>query len=101
MFQKLNASEPIKIRTYKGQAELDYSLWTRDSVLLFEAKQVKKGDPNYHLDIGWHKFAYAATRFLNYQNLNVYPVYFLRIKDKVFLFLFPKFGFYIGWYNSK
>jgi hypothetical protein len=54
-FQKLNTPELIKIITYKGQAELDYTLWTRDSVLLLEAKQVKKGDPKYHLDIGWHK----------------------------------------------
>ena len=92
-FQKTN-SEKEKIRTYRGQVELDYTIWTKNSVFLFEAKQVKQGSLEYYLDIGWHKFAYAGVRFLNYQNLAVYPVYFLRLKNTVFLFVFPRLCFY-------
>jgi|GEM_PF-2113149 len=43
---------------------------------------------------GIHKFAYACARFIEYRNLNIYPVYFLRMIDKVMLFIFPKFSFY-------
>jgi hypothetical protein len=70
-FQKANSQELQKIRTYRGQAELDYTIWTRNSVFLFEAKQVKQGSVEYYLDTAWHKFAYAGVRFLNYQNLDV------------------------------
>jgi hypothetical protein len=93
-FQKANSQELQKIRTYRGQAELDYTIWTRNSVFLFEAKQVKHGTIEYYLDIGWHKFAYAGVRFLNYQNLDVYPIYFLRLKHRVFLFVFPHLNFH-------
>jgi hypothetical protein len=93
-FQKANSMQLQKIRSYKGQAELDYTIWTRNSVFLFEAKQVKQGNIEYYLDIGWHKFAFAAARFLNYSQLDIYPVYFLRAKSKVFVFVFPKFNFY-------
>ena len=31
---------------------------------------------------------------LNYSHLDIYPVYFLRAKGKVFVFVFPKFNFY-------
>ena len=83
-----------RIKTYTGQAELDYTIWTRNSVFLFEAKQIKQGSIEYYLDIGWHKFAYAGVMFLNYQNLDVYSVYFLRLGRRVFLFVFPHLAFY-------
>ena len=93
-FRKADSIQLQKIRSYRGQAELDYTIWTKNSVFLFEAKQVKQGNIEYYLDIGWHKFAYAAVRFLNYPELNIYPVYFLRSKNKVFVFVFPRFCFY-------
>jgi hypothetical protein len=84
----------VKIRTYTGQAELDYTLWTSDWVFLFEAKKAGTEGVKRYLDIGWHKFAYAATRFLNYAGLKIYPVYFLRNPKQVFLFVFPQFNFH-------
>ncbi len=86
-------SQILKIFTYKGQAELDYTIWTRNAVLLFEAKKI---DAESNLDIGWHKFAFPAIRFLNYQNLNIYPIYFLRWSDRIILFVFPKFRSHDG-----
>lgn len=83
------------IYEYKGQADLDYSLWTEDSAFLFEGKkkEIAKNIQSY-INIGWHKFAYACARFKEYRNLNIYPVYFLRTIDKVLLFMFPRFSFY-------
>ena len=94
-FQRKDTNEKILIYEYKGQADLDYSLWTEDSVFLFEAKkmEIAKNVKSY-INIGWHKFAYACVRFIDYKNLNIYPVYFLRTIDKVLLFVFPKFSFY-------
>ncbi|HXW12438.1 MAG TPA: hypothetical protein VD694_06735, partial [Nitrososphaeraceae archaeon] len=60
----------------------------------FEAKQVKQGNIEYYLNIGWHKFAYAGVRFLNYSGLNIYPIYFLRFRNKVYLFIFTRFDFH-------
>ena len=39
LYLKGSEEELIKIKTYVGQAELDYTLWTTDSVFLFEAKK--------------------------------------------------------------
>jgi hypothetical protein len=83
-----------KIRSYTGQAELDYTLWTSDSVFLFEAKKAEREGVKRYFDIGWHKFAYAAIRFINYSGLKIYPVYFLRSPKKIFLFVFPQFKFH-------
>ncbi|HEX9830392.1 MAG TPA: hypothetical protein VGA94_01795 [Thermodesulfobacteriota bacterium] len=77
---------------YKGQEDLDYSLWTEESVLVIETKQ---NQPHGGLDIGWHKLAYPAQRF-RYENLNVIPVYYLRVKDVIFLFVFNKMKFEEG-----
>jgi hypothetical protein len=93
-FRRASSKHLERIRSYKGQAELDYTIWTRNSVFLFEAKQVKQGNIEYYLDVGWHKFAYPAVRFLGYPELRIDPVYFLRSKDKVFVFVFPRFNFY-------
>ena len=86
--------------TYDGQEELDYSIWTEDSVLVFEAKQfqTRTGIPgsvsrNLGTDIGWHKLAYPCFRFHEYSELNVYPVYYLRIDTTIYLFVFSKIEF--------
>ena len=83
--------EKIKLCTYRGQEELDYSLWTEDSVLLFEAKQTNKSTG--FLDLGWHKLVYPANRFRNYK-ASLYPTYFLRRKNVVHIFVFPRIQFY-------
>ena len=94
VYFKRRDSEIVKIRSYTGQAELDYTLWTGDSVFLFEAKKAEREGVKRYFDIGWHKFAYAAIRFINYSRLKIYPVYFLRSPKQVFLFVFPQFKFH-------
>ena len=94
IFFKRTDSQIEKIRTYTGQAELDYTLWTNDSVFLFEAKKAGNEGLKRYFDIGWHKFAYAAIRFINYSGLKIYPVYFLRNPKQIFLFVFPQFKFH-------
>jgi hypothetical protein len=94
-FQRIDTNENILIYECNGQADLDYSLWTEDSVFLFEAKKKERAKNNKsYINIGWHKFAYACARFRDYHNLNIYPVYFLRTCNEVLLFIFPKFSFY-------
>lgn len=41
---------------YNGQEDLDYTIWTEDSVLVFEAVISSSGG----LDIGWHKLAFPC-----------------------------------------
>ena len=94
VYLKSCEGELVKIKTYVGQAELDYTLWTTDSVFLFEAKKAGGEGIKRYLDVGWHKFAYAATRFINYAELKIYPVYFLRNPAQVILFVFPQFKFH-------
>lgn len=87
---------------YDGQEEMDYTIWTEDSVLVFEAKQFRRKSSN-HLqtqessklgtDIGWHKLAYPCYRFHDYSGLNVYPVYYLRIDNVIYVFVFEKMKF--------
>lgn len=93
-FHRIDSSIPEKIRRYKGQVELDYTIWTKDSVLLFEAKQIDDTNVTRYLDIGWHKFAFAAIRFILNENVNVYPVYFLKSTSQIFLFIFPQICFH-------
>jgi len=83
--------ENTKLCTYNGQEELDYSLWTEESVLLVEAKQTDKSTGL--LDLGWHKLVYPANRFRNYK-VSLYPTYFLRRKNEVHIFVFPRIKFY-------
>ncbi len=80
-------NEPIY--TYNGQEELDYSLFTEKSIFIIESKNLETGG----LDIGWHKITYPINRFRKYE-ADIYPCYFLKNKDTVWLFVFPKFGFY-------
>ena len=77
---------------YDGPEELDYTIWTKDCILLFEAKVVDR--ENEGLDIGWHKMAYPAARFSKINNYTIKPIYFLRWENTIHLFVFPKFQFY-------
>ena len=77
---------------YNGPEELDYTIWTKDCILLFEAKVVEH--ENEGLDIGWFKMAYPACRFSEIDNYTTKPIYFLRCKNTIHLFVFPKFPFY-------
>lgn len=83
--------------SYEGQIELDYSIWTHDRVLVFEAKSLSSGG----LDIGWHKLAFPAQRFSGMgDGLKINPVYFLRKRDsggnRILVYLFPELRFVRG-----
>jgi Domain of unknown function (DUF6997) len=94
IYLRRSNSQLEKIKTHRGQVELDYSLWTADSVFLFEAKTFHVA--NRHLDIGWHKLAFAAGRFMKYNDLKIYPVYLLSSSNQIFLFVFPQLKFYMN-----
>ena len=91
VYGKKSNGEIIFLFDYYGQEELDYTIWTKDSILLFEAKVMMDGEG---LDIGWHKMAYPASRFSKIDNYTTKPIYFLRCKNTIHLFVFPKFPFY-------
>ena len=91
VYGKKSNGEIIFLFDYSGQEELDYTIWTKDSILLFEAKVMMDGEG---LDIGWHKMAYPASRFSKIDNYTTKPIYFLRCKNTIHLFVFPKFPFY-------
>jgi len=76
---------------FDGQEELDYTLWTKDHILLFEAKTK---DQNEGLDVGWHKMAYPANRFRKYTNHKIIPIYLLKWGEITHIFVFPVFDFY-------
>ena len=83
-------NEILPLYDFDGQEELDYTLWTKDHILLFEAKSVKR---NKGLDIGWHKMAYPANRFRKY-NRKIIPIYLLKWKKTYHMFVFPVFDFH-------
>lgn len=91
VYAKSNSGEVNLIYTYEGQEELDYTIWTKDHVLLFEAKSLK---PNMGLDVGWHKLAYPASRFKKYSKYKIKPIYFLKWEKIIHLFVFPDFEFH-------
>ena len=91
VYGKKSNGETTFLFDYSGQEELDYTIWTKDSILLFEAKVMMDGEG---LDIGWHKMAYPASRFSKTDNYTTKPIYFLRYKNTIHLFVFPKFPFY-------
>ena len=91
VYAKSNSGEVSLIYTYQGQEELDYTIWTRDHVLLFEAKSL---GPNTGLDVGWHKLAYPASRFKKYSKYKIKPIYFLKWEKVIHLFVFPDFEFH-------
>jgi hypothetical protein len=88
---RMKPNEPVFF-DYNGQEELDYTIWTKDSVFVFEAKQFISS--NGGLDIGWYKLAFPCHRFYDYKGLNIVPIYYLRQRDFVYLFIFPKMDFY-------
>ena len=92
IYAKNKKNEIIELYSFEGQEELDYTVWTKDQILLIEAKKVKK--KNQGLDLGWHKIAYPANRFMELKNYKITPVYILRF-DKVYhIFIFPVLKFY-------
>jgi hypothetical protein len=78
-----------KCYTYFGQEELDYSLFSKKALVVIESKNLKNGG----LDIGWHKLAYPLSRFRNL-NLPIFPCYFLKQSNIIWLFLFPRYSFH-------
>lgn len=102
LYFKDKASDSYAEFMYDGQEEMDYSIWTEDVVLVFEAKQFQRQvkRPGYDIisnkygtDIGWHKLAYPCFRFHDYIGLNVFPVYYLRIDMTIYIFVFNKIEF--------
>lgn len=94
VFAKDNLGEIEKIFHFDGSEELDYTLWTRDTIFMIEAKSTKTGKG---LDIGWHKIAYPASRFRKYAENSKYriiPVYLLRWDNVFYLFIFSELNFY-------
>lgn len=76
---------------FDGPEELDYTIWTKDHILLFEAKSMAQ---NKGLDIGWHKIAYTAFRFHEFKKYKILPVYLLKWEKIMHIFVFPIFKFY-------
>jgi len=92
VYGKNNLDEISKLYEFDGQEELDYTVWTKNQILLIEAKNGKK--KNTGLDLGWHKIAYPANRFREIRNYEITPVYLLRW-DKIYhIFIFPVLNFH-------
>jgi hypothetical protein len=91
VFGKTTQNEISFLYDFHGQEELDYTIWTKDHILLFEAKALEK---NMGLDIGWHKLAYPASRFQKYENYKIKPIYLLKWGNITHLFVFPIFNFH-------
>jgi hypothetical protein len=79
----------VKIYTYNGQEELDYSIFTKNAIFVFESKSLSNGG----LDVGWHKLAYPLTRFRRF-SVPKFPCYFLKKEKVVWLFVFPEYKFF-------
>jgi hypothetical protein len=88
---KMKPNEPVFF-DYSGHEDLDYTIWTEDSVLVFEAKQFISSSGG--LDIGWHKLAFPCYRFYDYKGLNIIPIYYLCQQHTIYLFVFPRMEFY-------
>ena len=86
-----NKKKILPLYDFKGQEELDYTLWTKDHILLFEAKTKNQ---NEGLDVGWHKMAYPANRFRKYTNHKIIPIYLLKWGEITHMFVFPVFDFH-------
>ena len=91
VFGKTAQDEIVELYDYDGLEELDYTIWTKDHILLFEAKAVTT---NSGLDMGWHKICYPASRFKNYTNRKIIPIYLLKWENTTHLFVFPIFDFH-------
>ena len=86
-----NKKKILPLYDFYGQEELDYTIWTKDHILLFEAKTKNQ---NEGLDVGWHKMAYPANRFRKYTNHKIIPIYLLKWGEITHIFVFPVFDFY-------
>jgi hypothetical protein len=93
LIDKMKPNEPVLFE-YSGQEDLDYTIWTEDSVLVFEAKQFISSSGG--LDIGWHKLAFPCYRFYDFEGLNIIPIYYLRQQHSIYLFIFSRMEFYNG-----
>ena len=91
IFVETKGHDKLRLCSYQGQEELDYSVWTEDKVLLIEAKQTH-GSTGF-LDPGWHKLVYPASRFRDYK-VSLFPTYFLRRPKEILMFVFPSVKFY-------
>ena len=91
VFGKTRQNEIIPLYDFNGQEELDYGIWTKDHILLIEAKSL---NTNFGLDVGWHKIAYPASRFRKFTNHAIIPIYLLKWGNVTHLFVFPTFSFH-------
>ena len=91
VFGKTTQKEIIPLYDFDGQEELDYTIWTKEHILLIEAKSL---ETNSGLDIGWHKISYPASRFKKYTNRKIIPIYLLKWRNITHLFVFPIFNFH-------
>jgi hypothetical protein len=91
IYAKNIKNEIEKLYDFKGQEELDYTIWTKDQILLIEAKSSKK---DLGLNLGWHKIVYPASRFREIKNYKITPVYILRYDKIFYIFIFPVLNFY-------
>ena len=91
VFGKTRQNEIIPLYDFNGQEELDYGIWTKDHILLIEAKSL---ETNFGLDVGWHKIAYPASRFRKFTNHVIIPIYLLKWGNVTHLFVFPTFSFH-------
>ena len=91
VFGKTRQNEIIPLYDFNGQEELDYGIWTKDHILLIEAKSL---ETNFGLDVGWHKIAYPASRFRKFTNHAIIPIYLLKWGNVTHLFVFPTFSFH-------
>ena len=91
VFGETTQEDIVELYDYDGLEELDYTIWTKDHILLFEAKAVKT---NSGLDMGWHKICYPASRFKKYTNHKIIPIYLLKWENITHLFVFPIFNFH-------
>ena len=98
VFGKTAQNKISPLYDFHGQEELDYTIWTKEHILLFEAKALEK---NMGLDIGWHKLAYPASRFQKYTNYKIKPIYLLKWGNVTHLFVFPIFNFHNNRYEKS
>ncbi len=93
-FRDKKTQEPVRIFTYEGMEDLDYSIFTEKCIYFFEGKNFPGGRGG--LDLGWHKIAFPASRFRKYSDRRLIPAYFLKLGAVVYFVVFPDFQFYRG-----
>lgn len=86
--------EPIYFG-YNGREELDYSIWTKDSVLAFESKQFRTSSL-LGLGFGWQA-CISMSSFLRVQRAEYYPNLLYAPKEFCLSLCLPKNGFLQRW----